>query len=111
MKLIRSLVFVVCTGFLVSCATTTIPPELSNARRAYQQASEGSAAQLVPAELHKAKLALERAETSFLEDPKSYKTKDLAYAAEREAIKAEVLAAIASQKASTVPASKDYQAT
>jgi outer membrane protein OmpA-like peptidoglycan-associated protein len=108
MKLIKYMVLVACAVFLGSCAAT-IPTELSKARQAYQQASQGPAAQLVPAEVHKAKLALDRAEASFSKDPKSYQTKDLAYVAERKAMKADALASIASQKGDTAQAKKDYQ--
>ena len=111
MKTIKYLVLVAFTGFFVSCAATSIPTELSNARQAYQHASEGPAAQLVPAELHKAKQALDRAEVSFEKDPKSYKTKDLAYVAERKAIRADALASIAAQKANAARANKQYQTT
>ena len=108
MKLIKFLVLVACVVFLGSCAAT-IPTELSKARLAYQQASQGPAAQLVPAELHKAKLALDKAEASFSNDPKSYQTRDLAYVAERKALRAEALASIATQKGDTAQANKDYQ--
>ncbi len=110
MKLVKFLILVVCAGFLGSCAAK-VPPELSNARQAYQQASAGPAAQLAPAELHKAKEALDMAESSFKKDPTSSQTKDLAYVAERKAINAEALASIASQKGSAAEANKDYQAT
>ena len=111
MKILKYLVLVAFTGFFVSCAATAIPTELSNARQAYQHASEGPAAQLVPAELHKAKMALDRAEISFEKDPQSFQTKDLAYVAERKAMKADALASIATQKANTARANKKYQST
>jgi outer membrane protein OmpA-like peptidoglycan-associated protein len=111
MKILKYLVLVAFAGFFVSCAATAIPTELSNARQAYQHASEGPAAQLVPAELHKAKQALDQAEISFEKDPKSYQTKDLAYVAERKAIKADALASIATQKANAARANNDYQTT
>ena len=111
MKTIKYLVLVAFTGFFVSCAATAIPTELSNARQAYQHASEGPAAQLVPAELHKAKQALDRAEISFEKEPKSFRTKDLAYVAERKAMKADALASIAAQKVNTARANKSYQTT
>jgi outer membrane protein OmpA-like peptidoglycan-associated protein len=110
MKLIKYLILVTCIGLLGSCAAT-IPMELSNAREAYQHASAGPAAQLAPAELHKAKVALDQAETSFTKDPKSYQTKDLAYVAWRKAIMAEALATIASDKGSAVQAKKEYETT
>jgi outer membrane protein OmpA-like peptidoglycan-associated protein len=111
MKTIKYLVLVAFTGLFVSCAATAIPTELSNARQAYQHASEGPAAQLVPAELHKAKQALDRAEISFEKEPKSFRTKDLAYVAERKAMKADALASIAAQKVNTARANKSYQTT
>ena len=111
MKTIKYLVLVAFTGLFVSCVATAIPTELSNARQAYQHASEGPAAQLVPAELHKAKQALDRAEISFEKEPKSFRTKDLAYVAERKAMKADALASIAAQKVNTARANKSYQTT
>ena len=84
MKPIRYLIIIACAGLFFSCAS--IPPkELINARQAYQQASKGQAAQLVPAELHKAQVALASAEKSFKNDPKSFRTRDLAYVADRKA--------------------------
>jgi outer membrane protein OmpA-like peptidoglycan-associated protein len=111
MKPIKYFVLFALTAFLVSCATTTIPPELANARRAYQQASMGPAAQLSPAALQKAKQALDQAELSFSNDPKSYQTRDLAYVAERKALMAEALASIATQKSNTIKANSKYQTT
>ena len=110
MKPMVSLMLIACAGLLVSCAAT-IPTELINARQAYQNASAGPAAQLVPAELHKAQEALAQAEKSFLSDPHSYHTRDLAYVAERKANIAEARAAIASAQGSTAQANKDFQAT
>ncbi len=111
MKTIKYLVLVAFAGLFFSCATTTVPTELANARHAYLYASEGLAAQLVPAELHKAKNALDRAEISFKKDPESYKTRDFAYVAERKAMKADALASIAAQKANAARANNDYQET
>ena len=110
MKPILSLMLIACAGLLISC-TATIPKELVNARQAYQKASVGPAAKLTPAELHKAQEALARAEKSFLSDPDSYQTRDLAYVAERKANLAEALAAIASAQGTTAQANKDFQAT
>jgi len=110
MKLINYIMLIACAGLLGSCAAK-VPTELANARQAYQRASAGPAAQLAPAELHKAQEALNRAEGSFKHDPKSYLTKDLAYVAERKAIMAEALASVASEKGSAAQANKEYQAT
>lgn len=110
MKPILSLMLIACAGLFGGCAAT-IPTELASARESYHHASAGPAAQLVPAELHKAQEALIRAENSFLSDPHSYHTRDLAYVAERKANLAEALAAIASEQGSAAQANKDFQAT
>jgi len=110
MKSMRYLIIVVCAGLLFSCASVP-PPELINARQAYQHASAGQAAQLVPAELHKAQLALAMAEKAYQDDPKSFNTRDLAYIADRKAKLAEALATTAVGNAATAKANKDYQTT
>lgn len=102
---------IVYAGLLVGCAASIPPKELINARLAYQRASAGQAAQLVPAELHKAQAALAIAEKSFQDDPESFRTQDLAYVADRKAKMAEALANSAAEKAATEKANKDYQAT
>jgi outer membrane protein OmpA-like peptidoglycan-associated protein len=110
MKLMTYLVLIATAGLLVSCAASVPPAELVNARQAYQHASAGPAAQLVPAELHKAQAALAIAEKSFQDDPGSFRTRDLAYVADRKARMAEALATTASGNATTARANKDYQA-
>jgi outer membrane protein OmpA-like peptidoglycan-associated protein len=110
MKPITSFIIIAFAGLLFGCATAP-PSELVNARLAYQQASTGPAAQLVPADLHKAQDALTLAEKSFQDDPKSFHTRDLAYVADRKAKMAEALAATAAGNASTAKANKDYEAT
>ncbi len=111
MKSIIYLTAIVFAGLLVSCAASVPPSELIKARQAYEHASTGQAAQLVPAELHKAKVALDTAEQSFLTDPESYRTRDLAYIADRKAKIAEALAATTASNASIVKSGKDYQTT
>ncbi len=96
---------------LVSCAASTPPKELLDARQAYQQASTGQAAQLVPAEVHKAKVALDIAEKSFMDEPESYRTKDLSYIADRKAKTAEALAITVAEKGIVIKANKEYQTT
>ena len=111
MKPITYLIIIItCAGLLVGCATAP-PAELINARQAYQHASAGQAAQLVPAELHKAQVALAIAEKSFQDDPKSFHTRDLAYVADRKAKMAEAFATTAAGNVITAKANKDYQAT
>ena len=77
---------------LVGCATVT-PVELTNARVAYNRASSGPASQYTPSDLHKARVALDNAERSFIDEQGSQRTIDLAYVAERTAQTAEALAA------------------
>ncbi len=105
------LISIACAGFLVGCAASKPPAELINARQAYERASVGQAAQLVPAELHKAKEALTLAEKSFLDDPKSFRTRDLAYIADRKAKMAEAFATTAVENASAAKAAKDLEKT
>jgi outer membrane protein OmpA-like peptidoglycan-associated protein len=106
-----SLAMLACAGLLVGCAASVPPPELINARQAYEHASAGQAAQLVPAELHKAHEALGLAEKSFLDEPKSFRTRDLAYVADRKAKLAEALAVTAATTATTAKAATELQAT
>ena len=111
MKFMIYLTTLIFAGLLVSCSASLPPSELVSARQAYQQASTGQAAQLVPAELHKAQIALDAAEKSFKEDPDSYRTRDLAYVADRKSKIAEALAVTAAENAATAQAKKDYEAT
>ena len=108
MKTLQFMILVAFIALFTGCATVT-PNELVNARSAYRQASAGPAAQLVPAELHKASVALDQAEESFQKDPDSQKTKDLAYVAQRKSEQAAALGAIAADKASKDKANADFQ--
>ena len=108
MKTLQFLILVTFVALFAGCATVT-PNELVNARSAYQHASEGPAEQLVPAELHKAHEALVLAEQSFLKEPNSHKTKDLAYVAQRKSEQAGALGAMAADKASKDKANADFQ--
>jgi outer membrane protein OmpA-like peptidoglycan-associated protein len=92
---------------LAACATTT-PVELSNARIAYSRASVGPAAQWTPADLHKAKGALDQAEQSFSQDTDTQRTIDLSYIAERTAQLAEARAQIAIAEKKVVTAKQQY---
>ena len=108
MKTMQFLIIATLVAFVAGCAAKA-PSELVNARAAYQHASEGPAEKLVPAELHKAHEALVRAEQSFQKEPKSDKTKDLAYVAQRKAELAGALGAMAADKAKKDKADADYQ--
>jgi outer membrane protein OmpA-like peptidoglycan-associated protein len=101
------LIPVTIAALFAACATLP-PKELVNARLAYRDASAGPAAQLAPAELHKANEALKLAEQSFLKDPDSYKTRDIAYVAQRKSELAGVLGTMAADKASKAQADAEF---
>jgi outer membrane protein OmpA-like peptidoglycan-associated protein len=95
MKLLRKcttlVVGIVLGVCAVGCASTQPPQELLDARSAYQraQAQGGVAAQFKPDQVHEAKVALDKAELSFMDSPSDQKTRDLAYVAQRKAELAE----------------------
>ncbi len=69
----------------IGCGTAAPPRQLLDARAAYNDARLGKAAELAPAELHSAKVALNAAEQAFTDDPESAETYALAYVALRTA--------------------------
>jgi len=109
MKPITYFIIFTFAMLLVGCAASVPPKELINARLAFQHANSGQAAQLVPAELHKAQVALELAEKSFQKEPESFYTRDLAYIADRKSKLAEALATTVAENAIKEKANKDYQ--
>jgi len=111
MKLIKYFITLAFAGLLISCSATMPPQELVDARLAFQIASTGQAAQLVPAELHKAQVAMDLAEKSFLKDPDSYLTRDLSYVADRKSKLAGALAVTFAENVATEKAKKDYEVT
>jgi outer membrane protein OmpA-like peptidoglycan-associated protein len=102
---------VILFGFLgVLCgACATVPKELISAREAYTRASYGPAAKQAPADLHKAKDALDKAERAFADDPRSSNARDLSYVAERRAEMAEIQASILSERSKAIQAEKSVQ--
>jgi outer membrane protein OmpA-like peptidoglycan-associated protein len=109
MQLSILVAIVAIAALFAGCATVT-PNELINARAAYEQASNSPGAPLVPAEIHKAHDALDSAEQSFAKDSDSYKTKDLAYVAERKAELAQALGVSAVDNAAKAKADADFAA-
>lgn len=103
--------FILVSGIPLAGCAPKAPAELESARVAYQQASSGPAAELVPAEVQKAEEALLAAEAAFHQSPNSYETKDLAYVAQRQAELAEALAAAAVERQSTADANSLYHTT
>lgn len=106
----NSLIIIAVAALLLAGCASVPPPELVNARQSYNQAINSPAAQLVPAEVHKAKQALAVAEQSFKDDPKSFRTVDLAYIADRKAKMAVALSMTVAEQATEAKANKDYQA-
>jgi outer membrane protein OmpA-like peptidoglycan-associated protein len=75
---------------LAACATTQPPKELLDARDAYSRGEHGKAREFNPAALHEAKVALDKAEAAYQDDPESVQTRDEAYIALRRAERAEI---------------------
>ena len=107
MKKMNLLILLIIAGLFASCATAA-PKELVSARNAYNNASNGIAADIAPAELHVAKTALDKAEESFKNDPESFKTKDLSYIAQRKSEIAEATASIILEKKKQEVAKADF---
>src|SRR3954462_4410140 len=96
----------VMVAVAVGCATAP-PVELSSARAAYARASAGPAAQLAPADLRKARLALDQAERAISDEKNLEKGVDFAYIAERNAQIAEAHAGTALAEKETSKATRD----
>lgn len=111
MKLMIYFISLAFAGLLISCSASLPPQELVDARLAFQLTSTGPAGQLVPAEVHKAKTALDLAEKSFLDDPDSYMTRDLSYIADRKSKLAGALSVTFAENLATEKAKKDYEVT
>ncbi len=73
------------TAPLVACATAKPSQQLVDARKTYEDARIGMAAQLAPAHLHEARKALAAAERENHDDPGSWEEQSLAYIAKRKA--------------------------
>jgi outer membrane protein OmpA-like peptidoglycan-associated protein len=94
---------------LLACGAATPTKELRDARAAYQEASQGKAAELAPDKLLTAKQALDRAESAFQEDPGSYQEKSLAYVAQRMAQLASAQAGQIDAQKAAEKAEEDYK--
>src|SRR6185312_10373850 len=86
-----------------------VPVELTTARTSYARASIGPAVQMLPADLHKAKVVLDEAEASFAAREEGTRTADLAYIADRaiQTVEAQARTALAAQ--TLAKAKQDYQ--
>ena len=85
------------------------PDRADDRASSYARASSGPAVQLLPADLHKAKVVLDAAEASFAEEKASQKTIDLAYIADRtiQTVEAQAQTVLANQ--TVTKAKQDYQ--
>jgi outer membrane protein OmpA-like peptidoglycan-associated protein len=84
---VRTLLAAAASIFLGACATAP-PPELNDARGAMENMDRSGAAKLAPADVQAAEEALVAAEEAYDEEGDSLVTRDLAYVAERQALKA-----------------------
>jgi len=83
---------------LAGCASSPPPRELLDARAVYARAKQGPPSHLTPASLHEAKVALDKAERAYADEPEAASTQDLAYIAERKAQLSETEAAAMASK-------------
>jgi hypothetical protein len=98
----EAIVFAALLAMMLAACAARVPRELVDARAAYDRASRGQATKRAPADLHKAKSALDKAEQSFVSDPRGRATRNLAYVAQRKSQLAEVTASRASEVNSKV---------
>lgn len=101
-------IFFALFGVTLSSCAAVVPQELAGARQAFQRASNGPAARLTPAELHKAEESLREAELAFSREPKAYHTRDLAYVAERKAQMAEAAANVVQEQQNSAKSKQEY---
>jgi outer membrane protein OmpA-like peptidoglycan-associated protein len=76
-------VAVLAPAFGLGCAHVT-PPELIEARQAYEAATKGQASKLAPADLYSAQKTLDAANKTFDDEGDTQKVKDYAYVALRK---------------------------
>lgn len=100
-------VVVVAVAVMAAGCATAPPAELVKARTAYARASAGPAARLAPADLRKARLALDQAERAFSGERNRPKAIDFAYIAERSAQIAEAHAETARSEKATSKVTQD----
>ncbi len=104
--IIKTLILTAASCLVASCAAVP-PAELVDARSEYQRVSTGPAGQSAPAEVHTAHAALAKAEESFEANGDDYRTRDLAYVAQRKVALAEVTALIAMDNENQATAKTD----
>ena len=105
-RVVTAVVVVAIVVMAAGCATAP-PAELVTARTAYARASAGPAARLAPADLRKARLALDQAERALSGEKNRPKAVDFAYVAERSAQIAEAHATTALSAKATSKVTQD----
>jgi hypothetical protein len=100
-------------GLGSGCAATQTPQELTAARSAYARVlparvppQSTSGVQFDPDEVRAAKVALDKAEASFLDSPNAEETRDLAYVALKKAELAEAHGKSTPTSAAEIPSPK-----
>ena len=96
---------------LAGCGASNPTPELVDARRSYDEARTGKAAQLVPDQVLSAKQALDKAEAAHEDDSGSFQEKSLAYVAQRKAQLAIALGGQAEAQRQIAAADQTYKDT
>jgi len=108
-KLVLFSTLILAALVLFACGAAQPTKELKDARAAYQEASQGKAAELAPDKLLSAKQSLDRAEGAFQDSPGSYKEKSLAYIAQRMAQLAAAYGSQSDAQKSAQKAEQDYK--
>jgi len=93
----------------LGCAATGPTPELIDARRAYDEARQSSAATYSPDKLLSAKQALDRAEAAHADSPGSFQEQSLAYVAQRKAQYASVYGSYEKDRRDQAEAEQAYR--
>jgi len=110
---LRNGALVLCAALSVpllwGCSTVLPPKDLLDARAEYQRAASGPAMQIVPADVHVAREALDSADKSFSDNGDTPETRDKAYVAMRKAQVAEVIAATKQTDQARADALRDAQ--
>lgn len=106
----RQLPLLISVAALVGCASVP-PTELVDARESHRRASTGPAAKVAPEDVHVASTALAAAEASFDDKGDTWRTRDLAYVAERKAQLAEAIASTRAEQKTRTTAEARFETT
>jgi outer membrane protein OmpA-like peptidoglycan-associated protein len=107
-KLGRAALWMTTSLLMMGCGSAAVPPELQSARSAYEEASQGPAAELAPAQLDTAGQALEEANDALARDDEPEVVADLTYIAQRRIALAKSAAAKEAANRKAQKATKEY---